>query len=104
MTGVQTCALPISKIIEFSRKSGVAVLSKTRRLANLLRERIVTLELPQKFDDVVMKKQEITKQLFNFQGGRATKFFVGVILSVVGFVHPVGPVGPVGLVFAFMDP
>ena len=92
----------LAKIIEFSKKSGVAVLSKTRRLANLLRERIVTLELPQKFDDVVMKKQEITKQLFHFQGGRATKFFVGVILSAGGFVHPA--IGVPGLVFAFMDP
>ncbi len=92
----------LAKIIGFSKKSGVAVLSKTRRLANLLREKIVTLELPQKFDDFVMKKQEITKHLFRFQGGRATKFFVGVILSAGGFVHPAIDVP--GLVFAFMDP
>jgi len=92
----------LAKIIGFSKKTGVAILSKTRRLANLLRERIVTLELPKKFDNVVMKKQEVTGQLFRFQGGKATKFFIGVILATGGFVHPA--IGVPGIVFAFMDP
>jgi len=92
----------LAKIIGFSKKTGVAILSKTRRLANLLRERIVTLELPKKFDNAVVKKQEITGQLFHFQGGRAAKFFIGVILSAGGFIHPV--IGVPGIVFAFMDP
>ena len=92
----------IAKIIVFSKKTGVAILSKTRRLANLLRESIVTLELPKKFDDAIVKKQEITGQLFHFQGGRAAKFFIGVILSAGGFIHPA--IGVPGIVFAFMDP
>ena len=92
----------LAKIIGFSKKTGVLILSKTRRFANLLREKIVTIELPKKFDDVVIKKQEITGQIFRFQGGRATKFFIGVMLSAGGFIHPA--IGVPGIVFAFMDP
>ena len=92
----------LAKIIGFSKKTGILILSKTRRFANLLREKIVTIELPKKFDDVVIKKQEITGKIFRFQGGRATKFFIGVILSAGGFIHPA--IGVPGIVFAFMDP
>ena len=92
----------LAKIIGFSKKTGVAILSKTRRLSNLIREKIVTLELPKKFDDVVLRKQEITGQLFRFHGGKATKFFIGVVLSAGGFIHPA--IGVPGMLFAFMDP
>ena len=92
----------LAKIIGFSKKTGVAILSKTRRLSNLIRGKIVTLELPKKFDDVVLRKQEITGQLFRFHGGRAAKFFIGIILSAGGFIHPA--IGVPGMLFAFMDP
>lgn len=92
----------IGKIIGFSKARGIAILSKTRRLSNLLREKIIALELPKKFDEAVMGKQEIVGKLFDFQGGKATKFFIGVALSLGGFIHPV--IGVPGLMFAFMDP
>ena len=92
----------IAKIIGFSRKTGVAILSKTRRLSNLLRERIVTLELPKKFDDIILKKQEITGKFFRFHGGRATKFFIGIILSAGSTFHPT--ISVPSIVFVLMDP
>lgn len=92
----------IATIIGFSKKTGVPILCKTRNFANLLREKIVSIELPKRFDDVVIKKQEITGQLFRFHGGRATKFFIGVVLSVGGSIYPA--IGVLGIVFVFMDP
>jgi len=92
----------LAKIIGFSRESGIAILSKTRRLSNLLREKVIALEFPKKFDKAMMSKQEIVGKLFDFQGGRSTKFFIGIALSLGGFIHPV--IGVPGLMFAFMDP
>jgi len=92
----------LAKIIGFSMKSGIAILSKTRRLSNLLREKLIALELPKKFDEAVMIKKEIVGKLFDFQGGRATKFFIGIALSFGGLIHPAIVIP--GLMFAFMDP
>lgn len=58
--------------------------------------------IPQWADDLVIRKQEITGRIFHFQGGRATKVFIGIAFSAVGFVHPIQ--GVPGLVFAFIDP
>jgi hypothetical protein len=92
----------LGKIIGFSKTRGIAILSKTRRLSNLLREKIIALELPERFDKAVMGKQEVVGELFDFQGGKATKFFIGIALSFGGFIHPA--IGVPGLMFAFMDP
>ncbi len=95
----------LAKIIIFSKKTGIAILSKTRRLSNLIRRKIATLELPKKFDEAVLRKKEITDQLFRFPGGKATRFFIGVILTVEGFIHPSYPfIGALDMLFVFMDP
>jgi len=58
----------IGKLIVFSKSKGIAILSKTRRLSNLLREKVITLELPKRFDKAVMGKQEVFDKIFDFQG------------------------------------
>lgn len=92
----------IAKIMEFSKRTGKIILSKSRKLANLLREKVTSLELPKHFDDAVRAKSEILCKMFNFQGGRATKFFIGISLGVGGFINPV--IGGIGVLFAFIDP
>ncbi len=92
----------VAKIICFSKKTSIAILSKTRRLLSLVRERIVALELPRKLDDIVLRKQKVTGQLFDFHGGKATKFFVGVVLSVTSYFSPI--IGVPGMLFVLMDP
>jgi len=92
----------LGKIIVFSKTRGIAILSKTRRLSNLLREKIIALELPKRFDKAVMSKQDVVGKLFDFQGGKATKFFIGITLSLGGFISPA--IGVPGLMFAFIDP
>lgn len=92
----------IAKIMEFSKRTGRLVLSKSRRLANLLREKIISLELPKSLDNIIQGKAELLNRMFDFQGGRATKFFIGVSLGIGGFIHPA--IGGIGVVFAFVDP
>lgn len=94
----------LAKIITFSKQTGFAILSKTRRFSNLLREKIVSLELPKMLDDAVSIKGEIVGRLFDFQGGKATKFFIGITLTVGGFVHVHPAIAVPGLIFAFTDP
>jgi|WetSurMetagenome_2_1015567.scaffolds.fasta_scaffold109509_1 hypothetical protein len=99
----------IGKIMEFSRQTGTLILTKSRRLANLLREKIISLELPRRlaelpddFDNAFRVKSHLLNRIFNFPGGRTTKFFIGVCLGVGGFIHPV--IGGLGVVFVFIDP
>lgn len=54
----------IAKKIEFSKRTGKIILSKSRKLANLLREKIISLELPKhladiqnRFDNVYVSKK-----------------------------------------------
>jgi len=92
----------IAKIMEFSKKTGKIILSKSRKLANLLKEKITSLELPKHLDNLVQTKSLLINKMFDFQGGRSTKFFIGITLGVGGFIHPV--IGGIGVVFTFMDP
>ena len=91
----------LGKIIGFSKVKGVAVFSKTRRLSNLLREKIIVLELPKRLDKVVMSKQKVVGKLFDFQGGKATKFFIGITFSLYS---DISEISDLGVIFAFMDP
>lgn len=92
----------LAKILEFSKRTGKTILSKTRRLANLLREKIISLELPKRSDIAITAKSELINKIFDFQGGRATKFFIAIALSGGGFIHPA--IGGIGLIFTFFDP
>lgn len=99
----------IAKIMEFSKKIGKIILSKSRKLANLLREKIISLELPKhlaempnNFDNGLKMKSELLNKIFDFKGGRTSKFFIGVCLGVGGLIHPV--IGGIGVAFVFIDP
>lgn len=94
----------IGKVMEFSRKKGMLVLSKSKALANRLSGKITALELPEKMDALAKLKQEITGKIFYFRGGRATKAFIGISLSVGGLVTANPIIGVGGAVFAFTDP
>ena len=92
----------IAKIMEFSKRTGKIILSKSRKLSNLLRENIISLELPKRFDSTIQAKSNLLNRMFDFQGGRTTKFFIGISLGIGGFFNPV--IGASGLIFAFIDP
>lgn len=92
----------VGKIVEFSKKTGTMILSKTRRLANLVREKIIALEIPKRMDNIVKAKQNITNKIFNFQGGRATKFFLGLVIAIVSMEN--SKFNEISVLFAFFDP
>ncbi len=92
----------IGKMIEFSKRTGMFIFSKTRKLALLIREKILSLEIPKRADKIIQEKQNYTQRLFNFQGGRATKFFIGTAIAIGGVANPV--VSLSGVLFAFIDP
>jgi len=99
----------IAKIMEFSKRTGKIILSKSRKLANLLREKIISLELPKHLaempnymDNGLRVKSELLNRMFDFKGGRTIKFFVAVCLGVGGFSHPA--IGGIGVAFIFIDP
>jgi hypothetical protein len=92
----------IGKMIEFSKRTGIFILSKTRQLARLIREKILSLEIPKRADNIIQAKQNYTQRLFNFQGGQATKFFIGTAIAIGGVANPI--VSLSGVLFAFVDP
>jgi len=92
----------LGKILGFSKKHGAIILMKTRRFANLIREKIITLELPKRLDELIDSKQFLIKRIFSFQGGKFVKFFVGVVTTMGGYVHPA--IAIPGIILTFMDP
>jgi hypothetical protein len=99
----------IAKILEFSKRTGRIILSKSRKLANLLREKIISLELPRRFaempnhfDNGLRIKSELLNRMFEFRGGRTTKFFVAACLGVGGLAN--SAIGVIGVAFIFIDP
>jgi len=99
----------IAKNMEVSKRTGKIILSKSKKLADLLSAKIFSLELPKHLaempnhmDNGLRVKSELLNKMFEFRGGRTTKFFVGVCLGVGGFINPV--VGGIGIAFIFIDP
>ncbi len=93
----------VGKIMLFSRKTGKKILSKTRRLSKLLREKITVLEIPKRFNEILQLKRNLTAKLTKkIPGKENTKFFIGFGIAVGGFWWE--PVGVVGIAYAFLDP
>ena len=61
----------VAKIMEFSKYTGRLILSKSRRFANLLREKIISIELPKRIDNVIHAKNELLNRMFEFKGGES---------------------------------
>ena len=93
----------VDTILEHSHRTGTAILMCGRQLVAKLAGRVATLELPGRLDRLVDTKQQTLGRLFHFPGGRALRFFVGVVISAAGFSNnPV--IGVAGLLFTFVDP
>lgn len=99
---VNVLADTLSKMLLYSKRSGKKILSKTRALMRIIREKIAVLELPEKFDTLVQSKQNIAGKIFSFPGGKGVKTFVGIGISIAGFSNPYFAAG--GILFACFDP
>lgn len=92
----------IMKIMEFSKQKGLLILSKSRRLTNLFREKILSLEIPKNADIVIQNKIDNMNSLFEFNGGKAVKYFLGFAIAVGGVPNHI--VGILGVAYTFFDP
>ena len=77
----------LGQIIGFSNKNKTIIIMKTRKFANLFREKIMVIELPEKiqsisshFDELLNEKKKITEQFFIPFGGNKTKYFISLVL------------------------
>ncbi len=86
----------------WSKKTGGAILEKTRRIFSDVGRHIATLQLPDKLDGAITAKSRFFDKIYAFRGGRATKFFVAGAVAVTGVWNPA--IGAAGIVLVFMDP
>ena len=95
----------VTTVLSYSKRTGTAILMRGRQLAELLRDWLVSLELPSRVDQIVGKKVAFTKRLHAFKGGQATKFFVGLALSIGGLFAGAPPIiNMAGVALALVDP
>lgn len=93
------------RIISWSRANGGPILEKSRRVFTDVGHHIATLQIPDKLDQMVDLKARYTQQLFNFHGGKATKWFVGLAVTGGGYTGSLGPASTfLGTVLCFADP
>jgi hypothetical protein len=89
-------------VLGYSQRTGKAILARGRDFVRFLRDKVTELEFPRKADGMVAKKAAFGARLFPFKGGRATKWFVVVVLGAASFASPVA--GGIALALAFTDP
>jgi len=100
----RTVRTAVTTVLSVSRKTGRSILMRGRDLSRLIRDRIAQLELPAKADDLAEKKAALSKRLYAFNGGKAAKTFVGIVLAGAGFIVSGPAMVGAGLVLAFVDP
>jgi hypothetical protein len=97
----------IGKILLFSKKSGKKILSTTRRLSKLIREKITALiEFPSKIGEHLELKKHITSKIKNrLPGDKDIKFLISIVLTVgsLGGILST-PFGVAGLAYLMLDP
>jgi hypothetical protein len=94
----------LTTVFTRSKRTGRAILMRGRELAELVRDWVISLELPSKVDQLVNKKAAFASRLFAFKGGHATRFCIGVLLEVVGLLSGAPAINIGGVAFAFVDP
>jgi len=92
----------IVRVYSWSKRVGGKVIECGDKLYRRVGRYISTLQLPDKLDQKVDLKGRYVKRLFGFRGGKATRYFVGVVVGAAGLAYP--PAGIAGLVIAFVDP
>ncbi len=104
----------LAKIICFSVQKTVAILQKTRKFINLIRERINLIELsreiknvPGGFKELKKLKENLFSPVTTFTGVKEIKWFIGIFAAFFGCIEQV-PFNQIidiaDLVFIFMDP
>jgi len=91
-------------VLTVAKRTGTAILARGRSLIHSLRSHIAELEIPAKADKLISKKAELGARLlpFKWKGGKATKWFVVIVLATAGL--QITAASAAGLLLAFADP
>lgn len=97
----------VGKILLFSKNSGKKILSTTRRLSKLIREKItILIEFPSKIGENLELKKHITSRITkHIPGDKDIKFLISIVLTVgsLGGILAT-PFGVAGLAYLMLDP
>ena len=95
----RTIRKSITTVLKVSRDTGQAIVSYGYDLADLLRERIGQLRIPDKLDELVAAKAEFTQRFYRFRGGKGGKVVLVIAVSTAGLVtaFTVAPVTGIAL-------
>lgn len=92
----------IVRVYSWSKRTGGKVVECGDKLYRKIGRYISTLQLPDRLDRAVDLKSRYIRRLFGFKGGKATRYFVGLVVGVGGLAIPA--FGVAGAVIAFADP
>lgn len=90
------------RVISWSKKTGGLLIEKSSYFFKKVGHFIATLQIPDRFDKMVDAKKKHIDRIFSFRGGRGVKWFIGMVSSTAGCIHPL--FGIPGLIIAYMDP
>ena len=98
----------VVKIWSWSKRTGGLIVERTRRVFSDIGHYISAIQIPDKLDYYTNIKSKFFNRVFNFRGGKATKYFVGIAVAIVGLGNPAaavtGAATMAGIVIAFTDP
>jgi hypothetical protein len=96
----RTIRKSITTVLQVSRDTGRAIVSYGYDLADLLRERIAQLRIPDKLDEFADGKAAFTKRFYRFRGGKGAKLVLGIAMSTAGVVTAVAVAPITGILVA----
>lgn len=90
------------KALSWAKNTGGLLIERTSYFFKKSGHYIATLQIPDRFDDLVEAKKKHIDRVFSFRGGKGVKWFLAAISSTGGFIHPL--LGVPGLFITYMDP
>ncbi len=95
----RTLRTAVTTVLKVSRDTGRAIVSYGYELAELTRNRIAQLRIPERLDELVKAKQAFTERFYRFKGGKAVKVVLTIAVSMGGLATAltVAPVAGVAL-------
>jgi hypothetical protein len=105
MTPVRLVRTHVGSILNRSKRTGVAILSRGRSLTSRVSGKIDVLHLADKTDNVIKAKQAFSdKWLSKVPGATTTHFAIGAGLTIAGLFSTNPALGYPGLVLMGLDP
>ena len=93
-----------AKLITFSKAKMQPIIERTGETLTELGHYILSLQIPDRINQVLDAKRKFAEQIFEPIGGNNARFFIGIALSVAGLCSANPVIGVAGVVMTFTDP